>query len=394
MGDDRSLLRVRAPHEHSRVTYVELFFDLVFVFAITRLSHALLAHFTLEGALQTLLLGMAVWWIWIFTTWFTNWLDPDKVPVRLVLFAMMLSCLLMSSSIDEAFGSRGLYFAAAYSLTQIGRTMFIVWALDDHNAALRRNFQRIVAWMIVAGVFWLAGALLDGTTRFGLWTLALGIEYAGPAAGFWTPWWGRSATNEWTVEGGHLAERCSLFVIIALGESILVTGGAFSGLEWTLPTVAAFVAAVVGSIALWWLYFDTTAEAGSHVISDSDDPGRIGRFVYTYVHVFIVAGIIVTAVADELVLAHPTGPTEQPVALAILGGPALYLVGTTLFEWTIKRTVSRSHTAGLAALLALGWAATLLSPLALLASTTSVLVVVAVWDGRVRRMRVPQLVRG
>ena len=248
------LLRARGAHEHARVTNVELFFDLVFVFAVTQLSHSLLKNLTPLGAARTALLFLAVWWVWIYTSWVTNWLDPERTPVRLLLFALMLAGLVLSTSIPQAFDAKGLAFALAYVFMQVGRSLFMVWALGDSSPGNVRNFQRITAWLALAGVFWIAGAFAEGGVRLGLWGAALAVEYVSPAVGFWTPGLGRSTTDDWDVEGGHLAERCSLFIIIALGESLLVTGATFEGLPWTAPTVAAFAVAFVGSVAMWWIY--------------------------------------------------------------------------------------------------------------------------------------------
>ena len=386
MTSARELLRHRAGHEHGKVSFVELFFDLVFVFAVTQLSHSLIEHFTLMGAAQTLLLMLAVWWVWIYTTWVTNWLDPERLPVRLLLLGLMLLGLILSSSIPKAFGSRGLAFAGAYVSMQVGRTLFFLWAVKGHPA-MARNFQRILAWLAVAGVFWIAGSLVEDTARLGLWTLALGLEYVSPSLGFWVPGLGGSTTSDWNVEGGHMAERCGLFIIIALGESILVTGATFSGLPWTPGTVAAFVVSFPGSLAMWWLYFDTSAEVGSRTISTSTDPGQLARLAYTYVHLFLVAGIIVAAVADEFVLAHPSGDVAPKTAVAVLGGAALYLIGGALFKWAIAGRLPVSPIVGVLALGVLIPASDAVSPLALMTLTTLVIMAVAAWETRTRRHR-------
>ena len=160
------LLRPKSGHD-DRVSFVELFFDLVFVFAITRLSHALLEDFTPAGAGRTAMLLLAVWWVWIYTAWAINWLDPHKTAVRLMLFAMMLLGLVMSASIPEAFGARGLAFALAYVAMQVGRCVFLLWALADHNSNNFRNFQRITSWLAFAGLFWIAGGFAGGErTKF------------------------------------------------------------------------------------------------------------------------------------------------------------------------------------------------------------------------------------
>jgi hypothetical protein len=242
-GSDVDLLRVRKGHESGRVTFVELFFDLVFVFAITQISHFLLEHFSLAGVLEATLLFLAVWWVWMYTSWATNWLNPDTAPVRLLVFALMLAGLVMSTSLPQAFSSRGLAFAAAYVFSQVGRCLFMLWALRKHHRNNFLNFQRITAWLAFSGAFWIAGGFAEHEQRFALWAIALAIEYASPAAGFWTPGLGRSETTDWDVAGDHMAERCGLFVIIALGESILVTGATFAKMDWTAPVIAAFLVA-------------------------------------------------------------------------------------------------------------------------------------------------------
>ena len=151
------------PNQHSRVTYAELFFDLVFVFAITQISHILLAHFTPLGALQTTLLFLAVWWVWVYTTWITNWLDPELTPVRMLLFVLMLGGLVLSTSIPQAFEARGLWFALAYAAMQVGRTIFLagVDAARRRDSA-RMNAIRILVWLSVSAVFWIAGGFAEG----------------------------------------------------------------------------------------------------------------------------------------------------------------------------------------------------------------------------------------
>lgn len=370
------LLRARKGHEHARVTFVELFFDLVFVFAVTQLSRALVAHFSVLGAIETLALLMAVWWVWIFTSWITNWLDPEKVPVRLMLFAIMAVGLIMSAAIPKAFAELGLVFALAHVSIQVGRTLFMLWSVQGH-ASLTRNFQRILAWLCVSGVIWILGGFMEGETRLLLWVLALAIEYLGPKAGFWTPGLGCSSTTDWDVEGGHMAERCGLFVIIALGESVLVTGATFAGLTWSLPVALAFLSAFLSSVAMWWIYFNTGAERGTLTITSSGDPGRLARLAYTYIHLFIVAGIIVTAVGDEFTLAHPDGHADFKLAAAIVGGPALYLVGTLFFRRAITGLLPRIQILALIAMAVIFAGSTFLSPLALSLATTAVLVIVA-----------------
>ena len=382
-ADARTLLRTRGSHDSGRVGMVELFFDLVFVFAVTQLSHSLLAHLDVAGALRTGFLLLAVWWVWIYTSWVTNWLDPEKIPVRLMLFVLMLAGLVLSASIPKAFAQHGAEFALAYAAMQVGRTAFMLWAARN-EPVLRNNFQRILIWLATSAVLWVAGGFAEGDARWAFWLPAMALEIVSPMLYYRVPGLGRSSTIDWNVDGGHLAERCALFVIIALGESLLVTGATFSGLEVVGASHAlAFAAAFVGSVAMWWIYFDSGAVRAHHRIAHSDDPGRQARSAYTYFHVPVVAGIIVCAVADELVLMHPDHADNAGIA-AILGGPALYLVGTALFKWVTNDRVipPLSHLGGLAVLAVLAWPAFAhaFSALQLGLLTTAVLVLVAAWE--------------
>ena len=335
-----ALFRPIVPHQHSRVTYVELFFDLVFVFAVTQISHTLLAHFTLLGALQVTVLFLAVWWVWVFTSWITNWLNPEKTPVRLLLFAMMLGGLVLSTSIPAAFEARGLWFAIAYAAMQVGKTIFLWLSTPPSRPRTRMNAIRIAAWLSMSAIFWIAGGVAEGQSRLVLWAIALVIEYISPAVRFWIPRYGASSVADWMIEGGHMAERCALFIIIALGESIVVIGATFAELTWTTENVLAFVAAFAGSLAMWWIYFHIGAEAGSEQLSKSSEPGRLARLAYTYLHMPIVAGIIVSAVADELVLKHPSGHSDLKTVISAIGGPLLFLFGTILFKLQLSRLPS------------------------------------------------------
>lgn len=383
MSISRSLLRGRGSLDSGKVGMVELFFDLVFVFAVTQLSHSLLAQLSILGAVQVALLMVAVWWVWIFTSWITNWLDPEKLPIRLGLFGLMIAGLLLSSSIPKAFTERGLMFASAFVFMQVGRTLFAIWAVRGESLSMTRNFQRILAWLMCSGVFWIAGAFLDGQQRLLCWALALAIELISPSLYFWVPGLGRSSLSDWNVEGNHMAERCALFVIIALGESLLVTGATFAELTLSTTGVMAFLVAVLGSIGMWWVYFDSGAERAHHRIAHSSDPGRQARIAYTYLHVLIVAGVIVSAVADELVLVHPDHASDAGI-LVIVGGPWLFLLGNALFKWVMsdRPLPPLSHVAGLVLLmlappLALNhW----FSALMLGALTTAIVVLVALWE--------------
>src|SRR5215213_45811 len=379
----RGLLRGEGERDH-QVSSMELFFDLVYVFAITQLSHLLSEHLDLRGATQTALLLLALWWAWADTAWLTNWFDPDRRPVRLVLIGVMVATLIVAVALPEAFGERGLLFVGAFVAMQIGRTAFAIIGTRD-EPGLHRNFQRIQAWRVASGLLWLAGGLADGSLRPIFWVTAVAMDACGPAFGFVTPGLGRSTTRDWNISGAHMAERCELFLIIALGESILVTGATFGQLDITPATLAAFVVAFFGSVALWWVYFDLSFDAAERAFESSSDPGRLGRFAYTYLHIPMVAGIIVSAVGDELVIAHPVGQISPDVVATVLGGPALFLAGHLLFKRAVFGVWSSSRLAAIAALTIIAVIGRDWAPLALSIVALLVIAVVSWHDIRTHR---------
>ena len=381
----RSYLRQRVAGEAARVDFAELFFDLVFVFAVTQVSHTLLAHLSWQGAIQAVIVLLAMWWVWIYTAWATNWLDPTQPLIRLMLFVMMLAGLIFSTSIPEAFGERGLAFALAYVGMQVGRCLFTAWAMRRDTPDNTRNFLRIASWQAFGGVFWIIGAFLPVEPRMVVWAIAVLIEYASPSLAFWTPWLGKTALNALDVEGGHMAERAGLFIIIALGESILVTGATFGEGSFDSSSITAFVIAFIGSVAMWWIYFNNSAD--EHATPDHIDAGTIkatsdlARNGYTYFHTVIVAGIIVAAVGDELVLAHPSGHSaDLGAVLTIVGGPLLYLCGTGLFQGTLRRRWPLPTSVAAVVLAVLCLVGGNFEPVVLAGLTALVLVCLGAWE--------------
>lgn len=379
-GPAHPLLRQR-DGRHARVTFEELFFDLVYVFAVTQLSHALLHHLTPAGAAETLILWFAVWLGWQYTCWVTNWFNPERPGLRYMLFATMIIALVMAAAIPDAFGERGMVFAGAYVTMQVGRTAFIVLQLGrDHPLAA--NYRRILAWLLLSACFWIAGGPAEPGPRLALWTVAVLCEYVAPMFGFPVPGLGRSRTNDWTIEGGHLAERCQLFVIVALGETLLATGATLtSAASWDGPTLSALGATFLGTLAMWWLYFGTSSKDATATITSSDDPGRIGAFFH-YAHAILIAGIVASAVGNDLAMEHPAGHATAAQIVVIVVGPAIYLLGSAIYKRIVYGRLPLSHLAGVIALslaapvgfsvnlLAMGWI------------TTGILLVVGLWKDR------------
>ncbi len=345
--------RVRDGQEQ-KTTTLELFYDLVFVFAITQVSHLLLSHLTWQGAGQAAFILLVVWWSWNYTTWVTNELDPDSNTVRVLLIGLMLASFLMAVAIPAAFGSRALLFAGAYVAIQVGRHTFLTFAAGLPGTVERDRASRILIWFLVAAVFWIAGGIADGSSRTVLWLIALGIDYAGPIVTYWVPGMKRINPSAWELEVGHFAERFQLFVILALGESIVVTGATASGEELDAARLCAFAVAFLGTAAMWWIYFNAAAMVAQRRLELSDHRTELARDGYTYLHVVMVAGVIVSAVGDELVIAHPTETWAPSEVLAIVAGPAIYLFALVLFRLRMAGTLSRKRLGGGVACLAVG----------------------------------------
>ena len=346
------IIRIRREGEQ-RATFFELFFDLVYVFAVTQLSHHLVEDITWSGVAETAFMLVALYWAWNYTTWMTNWFDPDTVPVRLVLVFVMLASLLMAVAIPDGFGEQALLFACAYAGLQIGRNAFVVAVTP--RGRFNQNFRQILAWSLLSAPLWVAGGIVDAEgLRWVLWLGALGLDLAAPLVMYWLPSVGATPMSQWQIEGAHFGERFQLFVIIVLGETVVLAGATASEKGLSIDVVAALLLAFLSSTALWWLYFDQVAGTVLERIRavTAEERGRIGRDIYTYLHLPIVAGIVLVAVGDELVLAHPTDNLHDPGALVALGGPALFLGGLMACAARLGHAQSLPRAVAVVALLA------------------------------------------
>ena len=383
-GMRRDLTRPDRTEHSDRVTYVELLFDLIFVFALTQLSAFLYANQTFVGTIESAMLVLALWWIWSYTTWVTNLLDPARLPVRGIVIVLALFGLVMSMSIYESFGDRGIVFAIAYVSLQMVRTLFMVSATARHDQRMYRDFLRVLVWTSASGIFWIVGALVPIELRLAFWLVALGIEYLSAAIGFRVPGLDAARMSEWELSGAHIAERSALFVLIAIGESFIVTGFAFVAQEASLLGVVGVLLAFVGAVTMWWLYFDHGERAGARAVEKIEKPGRIVRLAYTYVHAIIVAGIVLVSVADKEVLGHPEAAITAPLAIIIAGGPALYLLGLSAFRWVVARELLVSHLVGIGMLAATALASPVFNVITMFTVSIGILVITAVWETTLR----------
>jgi low temperature requirement protein LtrA len=361
-------------------TPTELFFDLVYVFAVTQISHLVIdAELSRASIAQAAFLLLVVWWAWIYATWMVNWFDPASTRVRLIIACVTLTSLLMSAAIPTAFGSEAWLFAGAYVFMQVGRNVAAT-ALIDPEHHLRRVFQRLIAWSLLSAPLWLAGAALDDSARPWLWGAALALDVIAPLVGYVTPGLGRSTTGDWDVEGAHFAERFQSFVIIALGESIVITGATASARGLTASSVLALAVAFFVSGSLFWLYFGEMAKGSMSTIAESDDPGGLARDAYTYLHLPIIAGIIMVAIADDLLVSHPSDHLTTAGAVMATLGPAVYLLGESAVRLRMIGRVSRKRLITVAALIVLCLLGTHMSALALTICVAAVLATLALWE--------------
>jgi low temperature requirement protein LtrA len=381
-------LRPRGEGATQPITTVELFFDLVYVFAVTQLSHLILGNLTVGGVTRAAFLLLIVWWAWIYTTWMANWFDPRSPEVQAVLTGVMLASLLMAAALPEAFGDHGVLFAVSYVTLQVGRNVAAA-SLLARGHPLRDVFERLVGWSAVSGALWLIGSALEGERRLFLWIPAMALDLTAPVAGYWLPRRGRAATTDYDIEGGHFAERCQGFIIIALGESIVVTGATAANAELTSTVVICLAIAFLETAALWWLYFGATAEHSRAVMSTCEDPGRLARDAYTYLHLPIVAGIIAAAVGDDLLIAEPHHPLHGVGLAMVLGGPTLYLLGEHLFRWRMTGTANTKRLAVAAVLVLLAPVGVHVSALMLSAIVAALLTALALWELRAPRAMAP-----
>jgi len=378
--------RQRDSGEEQRATTLELFYDLVFVFAITQVSHLLLDNLTWQGVGQASLVLLVVWWAWNYTTWVTNELDPDSIAVRLLLMGIMLGSLLMAVAIPEAFGAHGLLFAGAYVAIQVGRHAFLTFVSADAGTIERERAGRILTWLVAAGILWIAGGLAEGSERAALWVAALAVDYVAPFVTYWVPGRPRLSGASWDVQAAHFAERFQLFVIIALGETIVITGTTTSELDLDLAVVSAFALAFLGTAALWWLYFSYVSTILQRRLELASDSTTIARDAYTYLHAAIVAGIVLSAVGDELVIAHPTEVLPGPELATVVAGPALYLLAHVALRLRMTGTISGKRLSGALACLAIAGVGLFAPALVVGALLVAVLVTVIVVE-RVAELR-------
>lgn len=383
---------LRKPGQPQRPSLLELFFDLVFIFALNRVSHRLVEDLTgrqtvLVEAGETLLLLLAFIVLWFVTAWVTDIYDPQRPQLQLLVYAAMLGALIMAVAVPRAFGDRSLAFAGAYVAVHIIRGLVIVPMLRGHEA--QRRAGGVFFWFLVSAVPWIVGAIVSGPARGVSWTLAIAIDCAALLLFYPAPWT-RPAQRQWPVLAEYLSERYRQFFIIALGELILTTGSAYSDTSFRQGgAAAAFAVAFVTTVLLFRVYLFKAGQLLPEAIRVSVGPARLVREAFL-AHVLMVAGIVAVAVGFEIVIDHPFGRTDAAWIFVIIGGPILFLVGRALAEHAVFNRVSRSRSIGALVLVGVAPAMVFLPPLAAAVAAAVVLGCIAIADTMRARENPPE----
>jgi low temperature requirement protein LtrA len=321
--------------EGERVTPLELFFDLVFVLAITQCTALMSHHPTWSGLAQGLLVLGMLWWAWTGYSWLTSVIDPEEGAVRLVIFGAIAALLLVSLCVPEAFGSLGLAFALIYGVVRSAQIALFMLASPDDDA-LRHSVLGLAASTAVAVLLLATASAFDGLAQGALWALALLLDMAGPYF---------FGSEGWKLVPGHFAERHGLIIIIALGESIVAIGvGASHTLDLGIATAA--VLGVALTAAMWWIYFDIVAIVAGRRLEEAE-PGKVqnemARDSYSYMHLVMVAGIVLAALGMKTTIGHTGDHLHAVPAFALLGGVAIYLLGHVAFRYRHVHTINRQR---------------------------------------------------
>jgi low temperature requirement protein LtrA len=360
--------------DDERVTPLELFFDLVFVLAITQCTALMAAHPTWEGLAQgVLVLGM-LWWAWVGYAWLTSVVDPEEGGVRLAIFAAMAALLVVALCVPGAFSSTGLEFACAYAIVRAAQiALFNVAARDDPK--LRRAILTgLVGSTASASALLVAASFTDGALQLALWAVALMLDMSGPLF---------FGTDGWKLVPGHFAERHGLIVLIALGESIVAIGVGAHVVD--AGVIGAAVLGTIVAAGLWWMYFDVVAIVASRRLARARvgrEQNAMARDSYSYLHLPMIVGIVLVALGMKKTLAHVEDPLKLVPGFALLGGVAVYLLAHVAFRYRGAHTLSRRRLGLAVVLLALVPAAVELPALATLGILAALLVALIAYETR------------
>jgi low temperature requirement protein LtrA len=355
-----------------RVTPLELFFDLVFVFALTQVTAMLTADPTWGGLLRSVLVLGALWWAWAAYAWLTNTLNPEEGIVRIAMFAAMAAMLLVALAVPEAFDDNAVIFGVAYLFV---RAMHIaLYALAGRgDRDLLGAVLRFTPTSLISAVLIITAGFTDGGAQIMLWAVALTIDYLGPVYGHGAGW---------RLSPGHFAERHGLIIIIALGESIVAIGVGAAGIALTTGVITAALLAIAVVCALWWAYFDWVSIVAEQRMRQTTgtQQATLARDLYSYLHFPMVAGIVLFAVSVKKTLDHVDAHLAAVPVACLCGGLALYLLAHTASRYRISRTIGRGRPIATLALIALWPIAGQIPALAALTCVAAVFVLLIAYE--------------
>jgi low temperature requirement protein LtrA len=375
---------LRGQFQSQRVDFLELIFDVVFVFAVTQLSQRLFNNLNWLGLYRDVVLLLAMWWVWYRMAWTTNRYNPNRAAIRLMIFVTMLATLLMSSAISHAFARHdlGLVFAWIYVAVQVLRHLWLVLLGGNRHAQLVS--VRVMFWATLSAPLWIAGIFTPAAPRLAFWTIAVVVDYLGGLLDFPTPGLGRAGLRRQKVAGAHLVERYQQVLIIAFGETILAAGIQFSPYAFERERTAALIVSFTITALLAQIYIFRAGALLPAAMAATNAPAYVGELA-SYAHLTMGAGIIISAVGDKIVIAQPIGPTNLASRLVIAGGGALFLVGRAALDYATFSRVSRSRPVGIILLAAAVPATRHLPAIGVAAVTATVLAGIAVTNWLVVR---------
>jgi low temperature requirement protein LtrA len=375
---------VRSPGGSQRVTLLELFFDLVYVAALSLTSMTYAQHLDWTGTVHALLPLAAVWWVWSITTLVTDFYNPERLPIQALIGAVMFGSMIMAVTLPDAFGPRGVIFASTNVAIHLGRGIFLVAMLRNGLAGARAT--RFFFWFAVSAVGWIAGAFMTGTLARSIpWAAALLLDYVIAALRYPTPKLGRVPLDQYDKAQEHVGERYQQFMILAFGDLILVAALRYHRTGLGAWHTTAFVATFATTVLLWQIY---VYRAGSLLRNvPKGKPGRIVRWA-PYTHVIMIFGVVAAATGAELAIGRPTAPMPFAWVAALFGGPALFMIGRTVFEYEVFDRISLSRLVWIAVLIGVSPAMVLVAPAVGAVIAAVILLGVAItdaWRGRSHR---------
>ncbi|MFF4874725.1 low temperature requirement protein A [Micromonospora sp. NPDC000668] len=325
---------VRRPDGSARATLLELLFDVVFVAALAMVSKLIAERDSWSGSGPVLLTLAAIWWTWSVTSTTTEFYDPDQRPIQAILMVAMVGSVGMAAALPMLSAGHAMVFAIAYVTTHVVRGVVLVTTLhrQRHRAAMERA-SRFMFWFLVSGVFWITGAVA-GSPNWRLWTIAIAIDLVSAAVRYPMPWLGRVPLDQYERTTGHLGERYQQFIILALGDIILVPILEVSRTHLDRFRLAALLCAFATMLMLWQIYVFRAGE----LLKAGADARRAARLA-PYTHLVMLAGVVCTAASFDLVADRPTGTTPTSWLVLILGGPALFVIGRILFTYLVTAIV-------------------------------------------------------